>query len=423
MGQGVLSVPSSTLRRIADVVGTPVYVYDAQAIRESFSELTDSLSGVPHRIYYSVKANSNLTILRLIRSLGAGADIVSGGELVRASSAGFAGREIVFSGVGKTEEELSSALDAGVGLINVESQSELAMLRDLASSRQVTAQFGIRVNPDVTTDTHPYTQTGERGMKFGVPLDDVAPMVRWSAEQRHLDFSALGVHIGSQITDAQHYANAVGKLLNLLQQIETGGTVGPRSLGIGGGLGIAYRQGVRLEPSAFAEAVRPLWEKSQLPIALEPGRCLVGNAGSLLTRCVRVKESGGRKFVVVDAAMNDFLRPSLYGAEHDINVVGAESGNGDCRYDVVGPVCETGDFLGTDRVLPETRAGALLAIAGAGAYGFTMSSTYNSRPRAAEVMVDGDRWTVIRARENRQDLMRGEIFSDDELCWETGSEA
>ncbi len=405
------------------MVGTPVYVYDVQTIRESFSELTDSLSGVPHRIYYSVKANSNLTILRLIRSLGAGADIVSGGELVRALNAGFAGREIVFSGVGKTEEELSSALDASVGLINVESQSELALLGDIARSRQVTAQFGIRVNPDVATDTHTYTQTGERGMKFGVPLDDVVKMVRWSAEQRHLDFSALGVHIGSQITDAQHYADAVGKLLSLLQQIKTGGMAEPRSLGIGGGLGITYRQDARLEPSAFAEAVRPLWERSQLPITLEPGRFLVGNAGLLLTRCVRTKESGGRKFVVVDAAMNDFLRPSLYGAEHDISVVGAESGNGDSRYDVVGPVCETGDFLGTNRDLPEVRAGALMAIAGAGAYGFTMSSTYNSRPLVAEVMVDGDCWAVIRARESRQDLMRGEIFSDDDLCWETCSEA
>lgn len=422
VGEGILKPPPNLLRRIAEEVGTPVYVYDARTIRKNFNELTGSLGGIPHRIHYSVKANSNLSILRLMRELGAGADIVSGGELVRVRESGFVGSDIVFSGVGKTGAELGAALDANVGLINVESSSELQLLSDIADERAASAHFGVRVNPDVATDTHPYTQTGERGMKFGVPLADVLDLVEWSTSRENLDFCSLGVHIGSQIMDAGHYRDAAERLVALVDEIAASGMPAPRSLGMGGGLGVGYVDDTRLDPAAFAEAVRPLWEASGLPITIEPGRFLVGNAGWILTRCIRCKQSGRRKFAVVDAAMNDFLRPSLYGAQHRISVVGAGPESDGNRYDVVGPVCETGDFLGTDQKLPGLMPGALLAISGAGAYGFTMSSTYNSRPRVAEVMADGNRWAIVRERECVRDLMRGEAVSDDQLCWETYDE-
>ncbi len=414
MGEGVLSLPAELLHGISAEVGTPTYVYDAGAIRAQYQELTGAFADIPHRIFYSVKSNSNLAVLRLLRDLGAGADIVSGGELARTQTAGILAADVVFSGVGKTRTELRDAVNAGVGLINVESSGEVELLGQVAAELGAIANCGIRVNPDVTTDTHPYTQTGEHGMKFGIPADELVLTARRITEHQHLTLLAIGMHIGSQITNADNYSDGATKLAALVGDVIESGAEGVQWLGIGGGMGIRYLHERPLPAIEFAAAVRSLHESFGLPLALEPGRFLVGAAGCLLTECVYKKRSGRRDFVIVDAGMNDLLRPSLYGADHDIQVIGNNDAHDtdekldSGRFDVVGPICESGDFLGRDRDLGEVAPGSLLAVFGAGAYGFSMSSNYNSRPRAAEVLVEGTRWRVIRERETTDDLMRGE---------------
>ncbi len=411
------SVGQGLLTRIAACVGTPVYVYDAEAIRRQYAALTGALAGVPHRVHYSVKANANLAVLALIRSLGAGADIVSGGELARVRRAGFAGQDIVFSGVGKTDRELAAALQAGVGLINLESEGEFELLARLARERGTgrPVSVGIRVNPDVTADTHPYTQTGAAGMKFGVPLDQVVPLAQRIAAAAELVLRSVGMHLGSQISDPAPYRQGAARLAELVEALRAAGIRTLASVDVGGGLAISYGTSPALDARTFAEAVSPLARRTGLPLLVEPGRFLVGNAGCLLTRVLYRKRSGGRVFLVTDAGMNDLLRPSLYGAYHEIRVVDGDSGAGGAAVsaggelvDVVGPNCESGDFLGLDRRLPGAGPGTLLAVLGAGAYGFGMSFPYNSRPRAAEVLVDGGRYAVVRDREGVDDLMRGE---------------
>ena len=403
MGEGVLT-------RVADRVGTPVYVYDAAYIRERYRRLTTTLGArFRHHIHFAVKANSNLAVLRQLQALGAGADIVSIGELTRALRAGFAGEDIVFSGVGKRPDELDAALDAGVGLINVESAGEVAAIAAAAARRSTTARIGIRVNPDVTAHTHPYTATGERGVKFGVPIDEVQAVAADIAARPGLTLRSVGMHIGSQIADARPYREGVAKVMELVRAIRSTGITSLTAADVGGGFAIQYTEGdSELDLVAFADAVAPLADATGLTILVEPGRYLVGNAGVLLTRVLYRKHSGGKDIAVVDAAMNDLLRPSLYHAVHGIRVVGEATGAGDAPLDVVGPICETGDFLGLDRRLPGAVPGALLAVESAGAYGFTMSSNYNSRPRAAEVLVDGERFAVVRERETLDDLIRGE---------------
>ncbi len=421
MGTSLLSASRELVARIAGDVGTPVYIYDASAIRERYCELTRALASIPHHVFYSVKANSNLAILDLLRSLGAGADIVSGGELARALRAGFEPEQIIFSGVGKTPAELDSALRAGVGVVNVESFAELRALRAIADEQGVVARFGIRVNPDVTTNTHPYTQTGGRGMKFGVPMDEVMGIAQWALRQSALEQHSIGMHIGSQILESGEYREGADKLARIVDEIRAAGVHTLRNVDVGGGLGIRYTTERPLDPVAFAEAIQPLARSTDLPLVVEPGRYLVGNAGLLVTRCLYRKRMGGREFAVVDAGMSDLLRPSLYRAEHEIQLVcdgdptGVVKSDGadDGPVDVVGPICETGDFLGVRRDLPGVRPGSLLAVLAAGAYAFTMSSTYNSRPRAAEVLVDGDRWAVIRQRESVERLMWGERTLDE----------
>ena len=422
MGQGILDPNHSSeiLRQIADEVGTPTYVYDADKIRASYSELSDALASIPHRICYSVKANSNGAVLQLMASLGSGADIVSGGEMQRALKAGFRPEDVVFSGVGKTEDELNAALREGIGLINIESIAELKVLNEVARKQGAVAEFGVRVNPDVATETHPYTQTGERGMKFGVPMADVVGLARWAQGAENVRLRSIGMHIGSQIANAEHYAEGASKLGSLVAELVGTGLAELQSVDVGGGLGITYTDETALEAHDFVAAVRPLVEKTGLKLLLEPGRFIVGNAGVLLTRCLYRKKSGGRHFVVVDAAMNDLIRPSLYDAVHDIRVISPdpESADESVVCDVVGPICETGDFLGIARQLRGVGPAALLAVLGAGAYGFNMSSNYNSRPRAAEVLIDGDRWATVRARETLADLTRGEVSIDGpEIDW------
>ena len=420
MGESLLTDRPALLREIAREVGTPAYVYDAAAIRRHFRALDAALQHVPHRIYYSVKANGNLAVLGLMRSLGAGADIVSVGELARALRAGFDPGEVVFSGVGKTVAELERALDAGVGVINVESGAELELLEGIARGRPAPARVGIRVNPDVPTATHPYTQTGGKDRKFGVPFGEVTALVRWILDHPSLQLVGVGMHIGSQIADAGPYRAGAERLAELVAELRAQGVTTLQHVDVGGGIGIRYINEDALSAEAFAAAVAPLAEVTGLPLAVEPGRFVTGNAGILLARCLYRKQAGEKDFAIVDAGMNDLLRPSLYGAGHDVRVVPeaedrepAAEPDPDRPVDVVGPVCESGDFLALARELPGAVPGALLAVLGAGAYGFTMSSTYNSRPRAAEVMVDGERWSVIRERESVEDLMRGERTLDE----------
>ncbi|MDQ6831253.1 MAG: diaminopimelate decarboxylase [Gemmatimonadota bacterium] len=392
---------------VADGAGTPAFVYSASMIREQYGKLEKVLTPVPHRVHYSAKANSNHSILALLHSLGAGVDIVSGGELFRATRAGFAGRDIVFSGVGKTEAELRDALIAGVLLINVESEGELRMLARIAQEAAVIAPVALRINPEVVVETpHHYTRTGERGNKFGIPLDDALDVARLALSMPHLSLAGLDMHIGSQVERLDPYREGMLRLLELNETLKAEGAVDIRYLDIGGGLAVTYEDEQPTDLEAYAASILPDIAACGLTLIVEPGRFIVGNAGALVTRVLYRKRSGGREYVIVDAGMTELLRPSHYNAYHRIEV--ADAGGSAHVVDIVGPVCESGDFFALDRELPSVEVGDLLIVHSAGAYGSAMSSTYNSRPRVAEVLVDGDRFAVIREREQYEDLVRHE---------------
>lgn len=395
------------LRDIADAVGTPTYVYNAEVVRRQYRRLDEVLAPMPHKICFAVKANSNLAVLRVFRDLGAGADIVSGGEMRRVLAAGFPPSRIVFSGVGKSVEELEAALAAEVGHIHLESADELAKLTAIVDRLDRTVAVGIRVNPDVTAETHPYIATGQGGIKFGVPFDQVLDLALAVHRQGRLRLESIAMHIGSQILDPSPYREGVTRLVDLVRRIRAAGVDTLRNLDIGGGLGIRYRNETPLDPARFVEAILPLARETGLNIVLEPGRFLVGSAGVLLTTALSRKHSGGKELLLVDAGMNDLVRPSHYMAYHEIVELESQ-GRIPAQVDVVGPVCETGDFLARDRQLPGVVAGERLAVLGAGAYGFVMASTYNGRPRPAEVLVDGGRWAVVRPRERIEELFAGE---------------
>ena len=408
VGAGVLGIDPRLLQAIADRVGTPAYVYSANLIRAQYHALDDALQGIKHRICYSVKANGNLGVLRVLKQLGAGADIVSVGELRRVLAAGFDPDGIVFSGVGKTPPELEEAIRAGVGFINVESTSELDVLFAVAKSIKKPAKVGIRVNPDVATETpHPYTRTGEKTTKFGVPFDEVVRVAERIVAEPLLRLRALAMHIGSQITDVAPYHRGTVKLLELVAALRASGIDSLEALDVGGGLGVRYHNEKAPPPKAFAGAVVPAVKAAGLGLLCEPGRYLVANAGVLLTKVLYRKHAGGKDFVIVDAGMTDFVRPSHYNAHHEI-VPLKDGKRGDETVSVVGPICESGDFLALDRKLPVVMPGEALAVLGTGAYGFVMSSTYNQRPRPPEVLVEGDRYFVSRPRETLDDLLRGE---------------
>ena len=398
------------LAQIAREVGTPAFVYNAEAIRRQFRALEAAFAGIPHRICYAVKANSNLAILRLMHDLGAGADLVSAGEMRRALAAGFSPTSLVFSGVGKTAAELEETVAAGIGQVNVESLEELKHLGAVAARLDRLTHVGIRVNPDVTTDTHPYISTSHGGIKFGVPHDQVGAAADYIRQHPYLCLTAVAMHLGSQLLDPAPYAEALGKLVKLVKELRAAGTTTLESLDIGGGLGIRYQPdaGPGLDPTALAKVVAPLAVQAGLPVTMEPGRFLVGSAGVLLTEVLYRKHAGGRDFLIVDAAMNDLLRPSLYKAHHDI-VELVPAGRPVATVDVVGPICETGDFLALERPLPRVEPGERLAVLCAGAYGFAMSSNYNTRGRVVEVMVDGGRHAVVRPREAVDSLFASEI--------------
>jgi diaminopimelate decarboxylase len=411
----LLELGGVALSEIAERVGTPAYIYNADVVRDRYRALDQAFAEVPHRICYAIKANSNLSLLRVLGDLGAGADIVSGGEMRRALKAGFPAERIVFSGVGKTSTELDAAVEAGIGHVHLESVEEMSELGQIAERYSRRMRVGIRVNPDVTASTHPFIATGQGGIKFGVPFDQVIELAQAIHRHRWLELDTIAMHLGSQLLDPGPYREGVEKLLGLIGRMRTAGIDTIRSMDIGGGLGIRYQNESPLDPRQVAEAVVPLVKSSGLTIVLEPGRFLVGSAGILLTAVLSRKHSGGKDLVIVDAGMNDLVRPSHYGAYHAITEVD-EQGRAPLRMDVVGPVCETGDFLALDRELPGLERGDLLAVLGAGAYGFVMSSTYNTRPRPAEVIVDGGRWAVVRPR-----IAEDEIFASEsvEPAWET----
>jgi diaminopimelate decarboxylase len=403
-GSRIEAVPLAT---IAQEVGTPCYIYSSAGIREQYARLRDALGNLDARLHYSVKANSSIAILALLRELGAGLDIVSGGELFRALKAGYSGKDIVFSGVGKTEREMEEALRAEVLLVNVESEQELHVLNRVANRLGVKAPVALRVNPEVLVDTpHPYTRTGEKGMKFGIPFDEALSVAKVAAALPDVRLFGLDMHVGSQISQFAPYEVGLQRLLHLRREIERDTKVRLEYLDIGGGLAVTYDAERTVDVGQFGKVIRALVSGSGLKIILEPGRFLVGNAGVLLTRVLYRKRSGGKEFIITDAGMTDLLRPSHYNAFHRIEAV-KPTGRTTVA-DVVGPICETGDFLALDRQIDDAAPGDLLAVQSTGAYGFVMSSNYNSRPRSAEVLVDGDRFAVITRRETYDDLVRNE---------------
>ncbi len=407
---GVLFDAGVSLEEVAAIHGTPAYVYNAEVIRRQYAALDAALAGVPHRICYAVKANSNLAVLRILRDLGAGADIVSEGELRRALRAGFAPGHIVFSGVGKTVAELEAALAAGIGHVNLESLAELELLAQLTAGAGAAVPVGIRVNPDVMVETHAYISTGKRGSKFGIPVDQVRAAAEVIRRHPRLELVSLAMHIGSQLNDVTPYADGARRLVSLVEQVRGDGTTTLKELDVGGGLGIRYRDESPMSLAAFAGAVLPLVSATGLTLLLEPGRFLVGQAGVLLTRVLFRKHSGGKEFVIVDAGMNDLERPSRYQAYHGIVPVRQRPGSG-LVADVVGPVCETGDFFAQDREVGPVERGDLLTILGAGAYGFAMASNYNTRPLPPEVIVDGGSAWLARPRQLLDDLFDTERTS------------
>jgi diaminopimelate decarboxylase len=392
------------MRVLADRFKTPLYVYSARAIRDRLNVFSAGFRGCRHQICYSVKANPNLSILKMLWALGSGFDVVSRGELERVLHVSKrAAQSVVFSGVGKTAAELDAALKAGILLFNVESAGELALLAERAAKSRKKARVALRVNPNVPAGTHPYISTGLREHKFGVPIQQAAALYLDAARHKYLDVAGVSVHIGSQTTER------VAKLVKALRA--DGHNI--RYVDVGGGLGIDYEadsgDGFSERVADYAAAVRGELEPLDVELLLEPGRAIIATAGVLVTRVLNVKQNGSKTFVIVDAAMNDLIRPSLYSAFHHIVPVTPELDAASVRCDVVGPVCETGDFLARDREMPACKPGDLLAVLDAGAYGMSLASNYNSRPRAAEVLVDGKSVRVIRRRETIKDLWRHEL--------------
>jgi diaminopimelate decarboxylase len=398
--------------------GTPLYVYSRTAIRNRFEELTQALAPHPHLIAYSVKANGNLSILRTLAELGAGADIVSAGELYRARLAGIPPDRIVFSGVGKTVPELAAGLEAGIYAFNVESEGELRSLSELAAASGQPAAIALRVNPNIETPTpHAYTRTGHAATKFGIPIRDAPRLYRLAAELPGIRVRGVDMHLGSQILAVEPYHLALRQALDLITRLRGEG-LELEYLDLGGGLGISYSGGEGIPADLLAQSILPAIRETGLRLILEPGRYIVGPAGILVTRVLYLKEGGGKRFVVTDAGMNDLLRPSHYAGYHAVEPV-VSSGRDHVRVDVVGPICETGDFLALDREIERVEPGELLALRTAGAYGFSMSSTYNQRPRPAEVMVEGSCAELARRRETIEDLVAAEldVTGEKQMSW------
>jgi diaminopimelate decarboxylase len=398
------------VERIAREAGTPFYLYSHRTLLHHFRVFDAAFAEVPHIVCFSVKANSNTAILRLFVREGGGVDLVSGGELYRALKAGVDPGKVVYSGVGKREDEIDFALKTGILMFNVESAQELETINDRAAMLGVRAGIALRVNPDVDPETHPHISTGLRENKFGIDVEASLVAYRRASSLTHLDIKGVSCHIGSQVTKISPFIDALGRLKDLIRRLREEG-IAIRYLDLGGGLGIAYDQETPPHPAEYARAIIDASKDLDCTFIFEPGRVIVGNAGILVTRVLYTKENDGKRFVIVDAGMNDLIRPSLYGAFHQIQPV-LRRAREEITADVVGPICESGDFLAKGRPLPAFERGELMAVMSAGAYGFTMSSNYNSRPRIPEILVRDDRWYVIRKRETCEDLTRGEEIPD-----------
>lgn len=404
---GELHCEGVPLRALAEEHGTPAYVYSQGAIVSAFERIERAYADLPHLTCYALKANSNIGICHLLASRGAGMDTVSAGEIYRALRAGTPPERIVFAGVGKTREEIGYALDVGILQFTVESAAELEAIDDVAAARGARAPIAFRVNPDVDPQTHPYISTGLKKNKFGVPREEVLDLYERAAGMSNVQPQGIQVHIGSQLVKVRPIVDAVERVVALVDELRRR-SIDLRYIDIGGGLAIRYRDEDPEGPDVVAEAIKPLIRATGCTLLMEPGRFLVGNAGLLLSRVVYLKQGPAKKFVIVDAAMNDLIRPSLYDSHHEIKPVTRPRFASEEVVDVVGPVCESGDFFAHDRALPRLVEGELIVLMSAGAYGFAMASNYNSRPRPPEILVDGDRARIIRARESFEDLVRGE---------------
>ena len=403
---GQLMAENIPLQQLAETYGTPLYVYSRATLERHWKAFDSALAGHPHLVCYAVKANSSLAVLNVLARLGSGFDIVSSGELLRVLEAGGDASKVVFSGVGKQPAEMRLALDKGIRCFNVESEPELEMLNEVAAEMHKIAPISFRVNPDVDAKTHPYISTGLKENKFGINFDDAERIYRKAQAMEHIEIHGIDCHIGSQLTELSPFVDALDRLLALIERIAQHG-IKLRHIDLGGGLGVRYNDESPPLPAEWASALKDRLSRFDGEIIVEPGRAIAGNAGILLTRVNILKKTAHKNFAIIDAAMNDLMRPALYQAWQNIIPVKQQSDAQAAVYDVVGSICETGDFLGKDREL-KIAPGDLLAIRTSGAYGFTMSSNYNTRPRAAEVMVDGDRHYLIRQRETFEDLIRGE---------------
>jgi diaminopimelate decarboxylase len=403
-----LFVEQVPVEEIARSVGTPVYVYSKKKLLDSYAAYKKAFRRIPHLICYALKANSNLSLLKLLAQAGSGADIVSGGELYRALKAGFPPERIVFAGVGKTAEEIETALRRGVFAVHVESEQELLLIDEIAGRIRKQARLSFRINPNIDPRTHPYISTGLKKHKFGIPIDRAFSLYRKAAKLSHVEVEGMHIHLGSQIHDVKPFEEAVRKSLTVIDRLSAAG-IRLKHLDVGGGLGVDYENDAAGPvPQKLADVLIPLLKGRPLQLLLEPGRSIVAAAGILLSKVLYTKQNYGKNFVIVDAAMNDFIRPALYSAHHKIAPACLSNGI-KSTVDIVGPVCETGDFFAKDRELEPCNPGDYLAIFHAGAYGFSMSSNYNTRPRPAEVLVDRDHYYVIRRRETYGDLVRGEL--------------
>ena len=409
---GALSAEDVALARIADDIGTPFYCYSTEALERNYRAFADALSGLPALICFALKANSNIAVVRTLARLGAGADVVSEGELRQALAAGIPAKKAVFSGIGKTRGEMAFALDVGIGQFNVESVPELAALSAVAVETGHTASVALRVNPDVDADTHHKIATGRSEDKFGIPIEDAGALYARGSGLPGIDMAGLAVHIGSQLTSLDPFRAAFRHVVTLTREL-AGSGLPVRRLDLGGGLGIVYDSEEPPHPDAYAAMVREETAGLDCELVFEPGRLIAGNAGVLVTRVIYVKEGASRRFVIVDAAMNDLLRPSLYDAHHRVEPVAEPAADATLiPADVVGPICETGDVLASGRALPDLAEGDLLSVGSAGAYGAVMSSAYNTRPLAPEVLVRGDRYTVIRPRQTYDTLLGQDRMPD-----------
>ena len=398
---GSLLAEKASVAQLGQQFGTPLYVYSRAALESHYRAFDEAFASIPHQVCYAVKANSNLAVLNVLARLGSGFDIVSGGELARVLAAGGDASKVVFSGLGKQEHEIEAALNVNIACFNVESAAEIHRINQVALRLGKKARISLRVNPDVDAQTHPYISTGLKENKFGIAIDDALEVYQQAAQLEGLTVIGIDCHIGSQLTTTTPFADALDRVLAMIDTLATQGIM-IEHLDIGGGLGVRYKDETPPTPADYANALLPKLAGRQLKVYLEPGRAIAANAGILLTKVEFLKPTAYKNFAIIDAAMNDLIRPSLYSAWMDIIAVTPRSGEAK-NYDVVGAVCETGDFLGKDRSLA-IEAGDLLAVCGAGAYGFVMSSNYNTRGRAAEVMVDGEQAFVIRRRETISEL-------------------